>query len=70
MAKKAGPAEARTRRRCDEVRQTLHQQVLEMLAVCGIDYFTVQGSLGERLLQVAELLSAISLERSMLDESR
>ena len=57
-------------RESDEVRQTVHQQVLEMLADRGIDYFTVQGSLGERLLQVAELLSAISLERSMLDESR
>ena len=57
-------------RESDEVRQTVHQQVLEMLADRGIDYFTVQGSLGERLLQVAELLSAISLERSMPDESR
>lgn len=44
-------------RESDEVRQAIHQQVAEMLTDRGIQYLTVHGALGERLLQVVQLLS-------------
>jgi len=43
-------------RESDEVRQTVHQQVLDMLADRGIDFVMVRGSLDERLAQVARIL--------------
>lgn len=43
-------------RESDEVRQTIHQQVLDMLADRGIEYVLVKGSLTERIEQVAQML--------------
>lgn len=43
-------------RESDEVRQTIHQQVLQMLAERNIEYTLLRGSLEERLQQVAGIL--------------
>jgi NadR type nicotinamide-nucleotide adenylyltransferase len=43
-------------RESDEVRQTIHAQVLEMLAQRGIDYVLLRGALEERLRQVELVL--------------
>lgn len=44
-------------RESEEVRQTVHQQVLQMLAERDIPYLLVTGSLPQRMLQATRLLT-------------
>jgi NadR type nicotinamide-nucleotide adenylyltransferase len=54
-----GPWEADgLQRESDEVRQTIHQQVLQMLDERGIGYLLVAGTLDERIEQVRRRLDA------------
>ncbi len=43
-------------RESEQVRQTIHEQLLQMLAERGIPYLLVTGSLPQRMLQTARLL--------------
>ncbi len=46
-------------RESEEVRQAVHEQVIQVLAERGIAYTLVTGSLPQRMLQAARLLDAV-----------